>query len=130
MSGSTTSQQEREITRTGAETHQTQTQFQTAPKDTVEQQEGGVNTLGYNTTTTATAGEAATCTKDFFTKVEDRPRIVERHEFIKEHIPMEREYVVETRFIGERELVEGRTEEVIGVEERIIEHAPPKAPCE
>jgi hypothetical protein len=129
MPGSATSRKEGEST-PGGKTHQTQTQIHNAPKGAVEQEEGGVNTLGYNTTTIAAAGEAATCTKDFFTKVEDRPRMIEKHEYIKEHIPVEREYVVQTRFIGEKELVESRTEEVVGVEERIIEQAPPKAPCE
>jgi len=130
MPGSSTPQKEGENTRTGAETTQTQNQFQTARRVTVEQQEGKVNTLGYNTAAPAAAGEGATCTKDFFSKVEDRPRMVARHEYIKEHVPVEREYVVQTKYIGEKELVDKRTEEVIGVEERIVEQARPKPPCE
>lgn len=128
MPGATPSQKEEEHLPTG--TGARETQFHPVSQGAAEKQEG-VNTLGYNTgTTTAAAGEAASCDRQFFTKVEDRSRMVERHEYIKEHIPVEREYVVETRFIGEREIPGQRSEEVLGVEERIIEQAPPKGPCE
>ena len=51
-------------------------------------------------------------------------------EYIKEHRPVEKEFVAETRFVGERELHEGRTTEVLGTEERIVAEAKPKSPCE
>ena len=51
-------------------------------------------------------------------------------EYIKEHRPVEKEFVVETRYVGEHELQEGRTTEVLGTEERIVAEAQPRAPCE
>jgi hypothetical protein len=123
MPGSTASEKEEIAHETG---------FHPVSKGVVEQQEGKeVNTLGYNTTAAATTSAAEeTCNREFFTKVEDRERVVELHEFIKEHVPIEREFVVETRFVGERELADQRREEVLGVEERIVEETQPKGPCE
>jgi hypothetical protein len=135
MPGSTTTsarEEETGKTATGTETQeksQTQGQFHDVTQR-VEHEEGGVNTLGYNTAAPAAGGQGATCNREFFTKVEDQPRMIARHEFIKEHVPVEREYVVETRFIGEKVLEEGRYEEVVGVEERIVDQALPKSPCE
>jgi hypothetical protein len=131
MPGATPSPKEDEASKTGTGAQETrETQFHPVSQADAEKQEG-VNTLGYKTgSTTVAAGEPATCNREFFTKVEDRSRMVERHEFIKEHVPVERQYVVETRFIGEREIPDQRREEVLGVEERIIEQAPPKGPCE
>ena len=125
MPGSTTQKEE-------ADTEKHETKPHTHTETRLRKQEGGINTAGYFTKETAgkvMEGEAATCNREYFTKVEDRPRVIERHEFIKKHRPVEREYVVEIRFVGERELP-GRTEEVVGVEERIVEEAGPKAPCE
>ncbi|KAL4523199.1 hypothetical protein Ndes2526A_g07899 [Nannochloris sp. 'desiccata'] len=95
--------------------------------DRDNEREGAYDTTGATTTTT---GEAATCGKESFTKVEDRPRVIEQKEYIKEHRPMEKEFVTETKFVGEREMTEGRTTENLGTEERIIAQAQPKSPCE
>ena len=44
---------------------------------------------------------------------EDRPIVKEQVTYVREHHPMEKEFIVETRPTGrERELTEGRTSEV------------------
>lgn len=75
-------------------------------------------------------GEEAVCGQEHYTKVEDRPRVIERKEYIKEHHPVEKEFIVETRFVGEKELQEGRDVEVLGSQEREIKTTAPKSPCE
>jgi len=46
-------------------------------------------------------------------QVEDRPIVKEQITYVREHHPMEKEFIVETRPTGrERELTEGRTSEV------------------
>ena len=46
-------------------------------------------------------------------QVEDRPIVKEQVTYVREHHPMEKEFIVETRPTGrERELTEGRTSEV------------------
>lgn len=75
-------------------------------------------------------GEEAVCGQEHYTKVEDRPRVIERKEYIKEHHPVEKEFLVETRFVGEKELQEGRDVEVLGTQEREIKTTAPKSPCE
>ncbi len=89
------------------------------------------------TTTTATVAAPvettrteAVCGEERFAKIEDRPAVIERKEYIKEHRPVEKEYVTQTKFVGERELQEGRNVEHLGTEERIIAEAAPKSPCE
>lgn len=57
--------------------------------------------------------------------------MIERKEYVKEHRPVEKEFVVETRPTGvEREAAEGRVTEHMGTEERIVAEAAPRAPCE
>lgn len=52
-------------------------------------------------------------------------------EYIKEHRPVEKEFVVETRATGvEREATEGRTTEHLGTEERIVAEAKPRSACD
>ncbi|KAI7842361.1 hypothetical protein COHA_004001 [Chlorella ohadii] len=81
-------------------------------------------------TTGVAEGEAAVCAQEYFTKVEDRPVVKERVEMIKEHRPVEKEFVVETRQTGvERELPSGEVEH-LGTTERIVSVTPPSAPCE
>eukprot|EP00884_Botryococcus_braunii_P004715 jgi/Botrbrau1/14244/Bobra.0381s0006.1 len=70
------------------------------------------------------------CETKTFTTVEDRPIEKERVERIIEHRPVEKRYVVETRFIGERELTEGRRVEHLGTTERIVSVAQPSSVCE
>ena len=50
------------------------------------------------------------------TQVEDRPIVKEQITYVREHHPMEKEFIVETRPTGrERELTEGRTSEVLNL---------------
>jgi hypothetical protein len=49
-------------------------------------------------------------------QVEDRPIVKEQITYVREHHPMEKEFIVETRPTGrERELTEGRTSEVLNL---------------
>lgn len=88
-----------------------------------------------NTTGTAGTGVISAergepiCDQKYYTKVEDRPIVKEQITYVREHHPMEKEFIVETRPTGrERELTEGRTSEVINTEEKIIE-VTPRDPC-
>ena len=74
---------------------------------------------------------ANVCSQEYFTKTVDEPVVIESVERLKEHHPVEKEYVVETRFTGvEKELAEGRTAEVLGTTERIVSQAPTGNPCD
>ncbi|DBA87102.1 TPA: hypothetical protein ACH3X2_005275 [Trebouxia sp. C0005] len=95
---------------------------------------GGATELR-NTTGTAGTGVVSAergepiCDQKYYTKVEDRPIVKEQITYVREHHPMEKEFIVETRPTGrERELTEGRTSEVINTEEKIIE-VTPRDPC-
>lgn len=68
-------------------------------------------------------------TAEYFTKTEDRPIMKERVTRVREHRPVEKEFVVETRATGERETGE-RVQEHMGATERVVERAEPRAPCE
>jgi hypothetical protein len=57
------------------------------------------------------------CETRTFTEVEDRPVMRERVERIVEHRPVEKQFVVETRPVGEREVAEGVHYESAGVRE-------------
>jgi hypothetical protein len=99
-----------------------------ATTTTTTVQEGGAPVMAGNTNTVGT--EAPNCEPQYFTRVEDRPQVVERKEYIKEHVPIEQEYKVETYATGkEREAAEGRYAENLGAEERIVAEAGPKATC-
>lgn len=50
---------------------------------------------------------------------------------VKEHRPVEKEFVVETRATGvEKEAMEGRVQEHLGTQERVVSEAQPRTPCE
>ncbi|PSC68395.1 Calcium release-activated calcium channel [Micractinium conductrix] len=68
-------------------------------------------------------------TEEYFTKVEDRPVMKERVTRTREHHPVEKEFVVETRATGERETGE-RVQEHMGAHERVVEVAQPKGACD
>jgi hypothetical protein len=57
------------------------------------------------------------CETRTFTEVEDRPVMRERVERIIEHRPVEKQFVVETRPVGEREVADGVHYESAGVRE-------------
>jgi hypothetical protein len=76
-------------------------------------------------------GEAAVCGQEYYTKTEDRPIVKERVEYIKEHRPVEKEFVVETRATGqERHIHDQRSHEHLGTQERVVSEAQPRSPCE
>ena len=57
--------------------------------------------------------------------------IRERVTYLKEHRPVEKEVVVETRATGvEREAEAEHKEEHMGTEEKVVAEAKPKSPCE
>lgn len=68
------------------------------------------------------------CGQKTFTEVEDRPVVRERVERIVEQRPVEKQYVVETRFVGEREHgVAGA--EIVDVKDRVVDVAAPGPAC-
>ncbi|KAL4458368.1 hypothetical protein ABPG75_013233 [Micractinium tetrahymenae] len=69
-------------------------------------------------------------TAEYFTKVEDRPVMKERVTRMREHRPVEKEFVVETRATGEVRETGERAQEHLGATERVVEVTPPRAPCE
>lgn len=84
---------------------------------------------GYGTTGgTTTTGEGGVCHQEYFTKTEDRPVVKERITVIREHRPVEKQYVVEQRFVGEKPMT--GTTESLGITQRVVEEAAPRAPCE
>ncbi|PRW33569.1 cold-regulated 1 [Chlorella sorokiniana] len=88
---------------------------------TAHQQADGCNACATNGTVVQ---------QEFFTKTEDRLVVKEVVELVKEHRPVEKEFVVETRATGvEREVVEGRFTEILGTTERVVAVTPPKSPC-
>ncbi|KAL3149454.1 hypothetical protein ABBQ32_002242 [Trebouxia sp. C0010 RCD-2024] len=79
------------------------------------------------TTTSSTGGPV--CDTKTFTKVEDRPIVKEVKTYVKEHHPVEKEFVIETKPTGrEKELAEGRTTEHLGTQEKIVQVTKPN-PC-
>lgn len=80
-------------------------------------------------TTTSSGTGGPICDTKTFTKVEDRPIVKEVKTYVKEHHPVEKQFVVETRPTGqERELTEGRTTEHLGTQEKIVQVTKPN-PC-
>lgn len=66
-------------------------------------------------------GKGVVLGQDYYTGTEDRTRVVERVEQIREHRPVEKEYVVETRATGrERARDDQRSAEHLGTRERVV----------
>lgn len=68
------------------------------------------------------------CKREAFYVVEDRPVIIARTQFIREHRLYEVEFVKETYFNSERELISDQAEEIVEQKERIVS-VTPKDPC-
>jgi len=68
------------------------------------------------------------CKREAFYVVDDRPVIIARTQFIREHRLYEVEFVKETYFNKERELINDRPEEIVEQKERIVSVTPPN-PC-
>jgi hypothetical protein len=62
-----------------------------------------------------------------FTKTEDHEVLIEKKKYELEHRPVEKQYVVETRFVGERR-VEGAPVEIVGKEVREVDERVVQAP--
>ena len=81
------------------------------------------------TAATPTTGEAGVCGQEYFTKTEDRPVVREQVTMVKEHRPVEQEFVTETRATGREKEHTGAVEH-LGTTERVVAEAQPKSPCE
>lgn len=77
----------------------------------------------------STAAVAATCDRQYYTTTEDRQRVLEQRELIREHHPFEKEFVVETKPTGRERALERPQSEVIDFKTRIVERVQP-ALCE
>lgn len=73
-------------------------------------------------------GGQTVCKREAFYVVEDRPVIIARTEYIREHRLYEVEFVKETYFNTERELVNDQPSEIVEQKERIISVTQPD-PC-
>lgn len=90
---------------------------------------GGERTVTNTTTVTEERGVGdKVCDAQTFVKTEDRPTVREVKNYILEHRPVEKEYIVETKFVGEKHLGVSHTEH-INSEENIVQTTPAKPPC-
>eukprot|EP00877_Chromochloris_zofingiensis_P008129 jgi/Chrzof1/356/Cz01g12220.t1 len=69
------------------------------------------------------------CGAKEFSEVEDRPVVKERVERYVEHHPVEKQYVVETRFVGERAIPTTQPITPVDVKEYEVERAAPGPKC-
>lgn len=69
------------------------------------------------------------CDTKFYTTVEDRPVVKEHVDVIREHRPVEKEFVVETRHTGREKELAAPPAEILNEKTRIISEARP-SPCE
>jgi len=69
------------------------------------------------------------CDTKFYTTVEDRPVVKEHVDVIREHRPVEKEFVVETRHTGREKELQRPPNEVLDQKTRVISEARP-SPCE
>lgn len=103
----------------------------TKPRDTRTYREGDnivTKTTGERETGAAdTRGPA--CATKYYTVIEDRPIVKEHVTLYKEHHPVEKEFVVETRNTGREREAGPRREEVVDQREKVVDAARP-SPCE
>ncbi|KAI8469353.1 MAG: hypothetical protein J3K34DRAFT_522246 [Monoraphidium minutum] len=69
------------------------------------------------------------CGRQTFVQVEDRPVLKERVERVVEHRPVEKQFVQETRFVGEHAIPSATGETSLGVTERVVEKTEPGPTC-
>eukprot|EP00891_Asterochloris_glomerata_P003735 jgi/Astpho2/3735/Aster-04919 len=68
------------------------------------------------------AAEQPVCDQKYYTKIEDRPEVREVVTTIREHHPIEKEFVTETRPTGrEQERSNERSQEVVGSNTRVVD---------
>eukprot|EP00208_Stichococcus_sp_RCC1054_P006745 CAMPEP_0206141194 /NCGR_PEP_ID=MMETSP1473-20131121/12064_1 /ASSEMBLY_ACC=CAM_ASM_001109 /TAXON_ID=1461547 /ORGANISM="Stichococcus sp, Strain RCC1054" /LENGTH=179 /DNA_ID=CAMNT_0053535655 /DNA_START=30 /DNA_END=569 /DNA_ORIENTATION=- len=91
---------------------------------------GGYDTTGANTHHTGTGlvgGSGEVIDSKTFTKTEDHEVLIEKKAYELEHRPVEKQYVVETKFVGEQR-VPGAATELVGTEAREVEERTREAP--
>jgi len=91
---------------------------------------GGYDTTGVNTTgvrggNTRTDDEVVD--SETFTKTEDHEVVIEKKAYELEHRPVEKQYKVETKYMGERGVPGGPTQ-LLGTEEREVDERVKEAP--
>jgi hypothetical protein len=89
---------------------------------------------GYGTTGhgshhhTTTTGTGEIIDSETFTKTEDHEVLIEKKRYELEHRPVQKQYVVETRFVGEQQ-VAGAPTEIVGNETREVDERIKQAPA-
>ncbi|KAK9845139.1 hypothetical protein WJX74_011064 [Apatococcus lobatus] len=95
---------------------------------------GGTTTTEYSSTTASqgvgmegtASAVGVTCGRQYYTVTEDRPVIKEQIQYIREHHPYEKEFVVETKPTGrERELPNRPGDEVVDYKVREVDRVTP-----
>jgi hypothetical protein len=82
------------------------------------------NTCGRASTTRQTAqATGPPCNTEYFTVVEDRPQVRENVTYVREHKPVEKEFIVETHATGhEREVAQGSPQtEIVDSKSRVVQ---------
>lgn len=120
------------VTTAATTTHQTATVVPVMPATTTAAVTGSRPTPGGLTgaATHTVQTSAAVCDTKHFTRIEDRPVVIEKKEYVLEHHPYEKEFVVETKATGrEREVHSGvPAAEHLRTEERVVSQAQ-TSPC-
>lgn len=96
---------------------------------------GATDSAGYTTTNVGggetrgtTMGTGEVIDSETFTKTEDHQRLVEKKKYELEHHPVEKQYVVETKFVGEANVPGGPTE-VVGRDSAVVDERVEQAPA-
>jgi hypothetical protein len=87
----------------------------------------GMGTTG-GMTTGATMGTGEIIDSETFTKTEDHEVLIEKKRYELEHRPVQKQYVVETKYVGEQ-AVPGAPTEVVGNESKIVDEHIKQAPA-
>jgi len=90
----------------------------------------GTGATGYGATTGQTevlGGQGAVIDSETFTKTEDHEVLIEKKAYELEHRPIQKQYVVETKLVGEG-AVPGKPTEYLGQEAREVEERVKQAP--
>lgn len=91
---------------------------------------GGFDTTGVNTTGVRGGGmrtDDEVIDSETFTKTEDHEVVIEKKKYELEHRPVEKQYKVETKYMGERGVPGGPTQ-LLGTEEREVDERVKEAP--
>lgn len=103
----------------GAGSLKTNTAALRGGQEVVYGEEGAPDATAY--TEDGREGKGEVIGRQYFTVIEDQVRVIERVTQVREHIPVEKEFVVEERETGRlREMDEARKAEHLGVREREV----------